>query len=120
MTADFVRADFVRRTAAALMLLTGAGHAALLAVRPMSPELAVTAAFGVAYFLIGVFLRRGAPTASRAALWAGLILPAIGAALSFAANPPAKGGWTPIGTAFVAIDIVVVLACLWLLIRRKG
>jgi hypothetical protein len=96
------------------MLLTGTGHVALLALRPMSPELAITAAFGVGYILIGIFLWRGA----HAALWAGLILPAIGAALSFAANPPGKGGCTPIGTAFVAIDIVVVLACLWLLMRR--
>ncbi len=113
-------ADFVRKTAAALMLLTGVGHIALLAVRPMNPELAITVAFGVAYFLIGVFLWRGVTTASKAPLWAGLILPAIGAALSFAANPPGKGSWTPIGTAFVVIDIVVVLACLWLLVRRRG
>ncbi|MBA4757264.1 hypothetical protein [Sphingosinicella sp.] len=108
-------ADFIRKSAGALMLLTGTGHVALLAVRPMSPELAIAAAFGVAYFLIGVFLWRGG---ARGALWAGLILPAIGAALSFAANPPGKGGWTPIGTTFVAVDIVVVLACLWLLMRR--
>jgi len=109
-------ADFIRKSAGTLMLLTGIGHVALLGVRPMSPELAITAAFGVGYFLIGIVLWRGA----RTALWAGLILPAIGAALSFAANPPGKGGWTPIGTAFVAIDIVVVLACLWLLMRRPG
>lgn len=108
--------DFIRKLAGTLMLLTGAAHVALLAMRPMSPELAITAAFGVAYVLIGIFLWRGA----RAALWAGLILPAIGAALSFVANPPGKGGWTPLGTAFVAIDIVVVLACLWLLMRRPG
>ncbi|BBE34844.1 hypothetical protein [Sphingosinicella microcystinivorans] len=110
-------ADFIRKSAGTLMLLTGAGHVALLAMRPMSPELAITAAFGVAYFLIGVFLWRGD---GRRALWAGLILPAIGAALSFAANASGKGGWTPIGTAFVVIDIVVVLACLWLLMRRAG
>ena len=109
-------ADFIRKSAGTLMLLTGIGHIALLALRPMSPELAITAAFGAGYFLIGIFLWRGV----RAALWAGFILPAIGAALSFAANPPGKGGWTPIGTVFVAIDIVVVLACLWLLMRRPG
>lgn len=110
-------ADFIRKSAGTLMLLTGVGHVVLLGVRPMSPELAITAAFGAAYFLIGIFLWRGS---GRGALWAGLILPAIGAALSFAANPPGKGGWTSIGTAFVAIDIVVVLACLWLLMRRAG
>lgn len=110
-------ADFIRKSAGTLMLLTGVGHVALLPLRPMSPELAITAAFGVGYFLIGIFLWR---SGGRGALWAGLILPAIGAALSFAANPPSKGGWTPIGTAFVAIDIVVLLACLWLLMRRPG
>lgn len=109
--------DFIRKSAGTLMLLTGMGHVSLLAMRPMSPELAITAAFGVSYFLIGVFLWRDE---GRRALWAGLVLPAIGAALSFAANPPGKGGWTPIGTAFVVIDIIVVLACLWLLMRRRG
>ncbi len=47
-------ADFIRKSAGTLMLLTGIGHVALLGVRPMSPELAITAAFGVGYFLIGL------------------------------------------------------------------
>ena len=103
----------LRRFAAGLMLLSGVTHVAQLAV--YGAELSVVGAsiFGGVYFLIGLLLLGR----SRAALFLGAILPALGGMLGvyrFLYLHP-----NPFSIFHVAIDLVVVPVCAVLLARKS-
>lgn len=103
-----------RTVAAVLMLVSGVTHVAQLAVYGSRFSVVGAAAFGAVYFLIGLaLLGRG-----RAAPWFGAILPAIGGALGvyrflhWHANP--------FSVFHVAVDLIVVPCCVYLLIKSRA
>lgn len=102
----------LRALAAALLLLSGVAHVAVIAGDPMTGTAAVVGGFGIVYFLIGLLLFR---VEGRAELWAGVIVPAIGGTLGVLNAKP--GSATTASLTMLAVDVVVPLICLWLLLR---
>lgn len=112
--AKMVTVPRVRDTASALLLISGVTHVAQLFVYPENVSARGASLFGVIYFALGLFLRfsRG-----NAAVWLSAILPAIGGVL---------GVWrfihlhrNPFSVFHVAIDLIVVPCCMYLLARRE-
>jgi hypothetical protein len=99
--------------AGALLLLSGVTHVAQLAVYPAEGHVIGAASFGVAYFLIGIFLVRR----SRSALWWGAILPAVGGTLGIYRFLSIHTN--PFSIFHVVIDVVVVPVCIYCLVRRR-
>ncbi len=104
----------LRRFAAGLMVLSGVTHVAQLAVYGAAHSVVGAALFGAVYFVIGLFLwGRG-----RIALILGAVLPAIGGALGvvrFLYVQP-----NPFSVFHVAIDLLVVPVCVYLLVRGEA
>ncbi len=104
----------LRRMASTLLLITGVTHGAQFLLQEASAtNTAVGAAFGLAYFVIGLLLLRG----GRLPLWLGAIVPGIGgvlAALLLLANRDAV-------LAFhVAINLIVFPSCIYLLVQGRS
>ncbi len=104
-----------RRVAAALMLVSGVTHVAQLFFYPENVSARAASVFGAIYFALGLYLSLGR---GRAALWLTAILPSIGGAL---------GVWrffqlhrNPFSVFHVAVDLIVVPCCIYLLARRNG
>ncbi|NUM54403.1 MAG: hypothetical protein HUU46_12215 [Candidatus Hydrogenedentes bacterium] len=104
-----------RRVAAVLMLVSGVTHVAQLYFYPANHSAWGASIFGGIYFALGLYLRF---SKGRAALWLTAILPSIGGAL---------GVWrflhlhrNPFSVFHVAVDLVVVPCCIYLLSRRKA
>lgn len=102
----------VRNLAASLLLLTGALHLILAALVEFDPTSIITIVFGLAYLAMGFFLFRD----GRAILWFGAIVPLIGLALAVVGMLMQP---SLLGVIFIAIDVVIV-ACCFYLISRKG
>lgn len=107
------RPPAIRRLAAVLMLVSGVTHVAQLWFYPENRSAWGASVFGAIYFGLGLFL---VLSKGRAALWAAAILPSIGGAL---------GVWrfiqmhrNPFSVFHVAIDLIVVPCCIYLLTRR--
>jgi hypothetical protein len=96
------------------MLLSGVTHVVQLGVYGTHADVVGAALFGVAYFAIGLALRGP----SRAALWLGATLPAIGGALGILRFAAVHAN--PFSLFHAAIDLVVVPICIVLLKRRAG
>lgn len=106
--------SLLRRAAASLMLLSGVTHVAQLAVYDAHHSVIGAAVFGGIYFGIGVLLlsRYGI------ALVLGAVLPTIGGVLGiyrFLHLHP-----NPFSVFHVAIDLVVVPVCVYLLYLGKS
>ena len=102
----------IRYLAAGLLCLTGALHVAQLVVAKLDASVVIAVLFGVAYLVIGLFLFRD----NRTAYYLGAIVPFIGlvlATLGVLTNP------TLLAAIFIAIDVVVVLSCFYLILKSK-
>lgn len=101
----------VRFLASALLLFTGVAHGAkyLASSGADGPGMA---AFGVIYFVLGLLLRR--PGAWP--LWLAAVLPAVG---GLGGVGLLRAQFDPVLALFVAIDVVVVACCVWLLATRR-
>jgi len=100
----------IRSIAASLMLISGVTHVVQIPIYGAHGSVIGAAAFGVVYFIIGLFLFGR----FRAALWAGAVLPAIGGVLGvyrFIFLHP-----NPFSVFHVLIDLVVVPCCIILLV----
>jgi hypothetical protein len=100
-----------RNVASALLLFTGVAHVVKYVAGGGAdgPGMAV---FGVIYFALGALLRlpRAWP------LWPAVILPAIG---GLGGSGLLREHFDPVLALFVAIDVVVVACCVWLLVARR-
>jgi len=108
------RAPHLRRIAAILMLLSGVTHVAQLFVYGAPGHVVGASLFGIAYFAIGVALKGQ----SRAALWLGAIVPAIGGTLGVIRFTTVHAN--PFSVFHVGIDLVVIPICVYLLLRRPA
>ena len=107
------RMPMPRRVAATLMLISGVTHVAQLYFYPENVSARGASVFGGIYFALGLYLLF---SSGRIALWLTAILPSIGGAL---------GVWrfvqlhrNPFSVFHVAVDLVVVPCCIYLLLRR--
>jgi hypothetical protein len=101
-----------RYLAAGLLLLTATFHIAQIALTPLDLTLVITVAFGVAYLIIGIYLLRD----HQAANYFGAAVPFVGlvlATLGMLTKP------TLMAAFFIAIDIVVVVCCLYLILHNR-
>ena len=102
----------IRYLAAGLLCLTGALHVAQLAVAKLDASVVIAVLFGVAYLVIGLCLFRD----NRTTYYLGAIIPLIGLALAtlgMLTHP------TLLAAIFIAIDVVVVLSCFYLIFKNK-
>ena len=104
----------IRLIAASLMLVSGVTHVIQIPIYGAHGSVVGAAAFGVIYFIIGLFLLGQ----GRAALWAGTVLPTIGGGLGiyrfFFLHP------NPFSILHVLIDLVVIPCCIVLLMQGKA
>lgn len=94
------------KLAGMLMLVSSVTHVAQLQVYPLEHHVIGAAAFGIIYFLIGLFLLRR----NLLALWFGAIIPTIGGILGvyrFLFLHP-----NPFTIFHVLIDLIVVPICI--------
>lgn len=101
----------IRYLAAGLLCLTGVIHVAQLGTAQLNRRVIIMVIFGVAYLIIGGFLFRN----NKTAYYFCAIVPLIGfcvAIVGMLINP------TILIAFLMAIDVVVVLSCFYL-IRRK-
>ena len=103
----------LRRVAASLMLLSGGTHVAQLAVYEPEHSVIGAAVFGGIYFLIGLLLLG----TTRTALMLGAVFPTIGGLLGVYRFLHLHAN--PFSVFHVAIDLVVVPACVYLLCRGE-
>lgn len=101
----------LRRMAAGLMLLSGVTHVIQLAIYGAEHSVIGAAIFGGIYFAIGLLLLGN----TRFALVLGALLPAIGGVLGVYRFLHLHAN--PFSVFHVAIDLVVVPACVYLLCR---
>lgn len=107
------RAKVARRIAAVLMLVSGVTHVVQLPIYGAEHSVIGASIFGGIYFLIGL----GLLGKSRMALLPGAIFPAIGGVLGvyrFLYLHP-----NPFSVFHVAVDLVVIPICIFLLWRGK-
>ena len=97
------------------MLVSGVTHVAQLYVYPANHSAWGASVFGAIYFALGLYLQF---SNGKAALWLTAILPSIGGAL---------GVWrflqlhrNPFSVFHVAVDLIVVPCCIYLLARRSS
>jgi hypothetical protein len=100
-----------RQLASALMLFTGVAHVVYVLVAGQAGGGAGAAVAGVIYFGIGLALRR--PGAWP--LWLGALLPALG---GLGGTQLLLQRFDVVMLLFVAIDVVVVVCCAYLLATR--
>jgi hypothetical protein len=102
----------IRYIAAGLLLLTATFHVAQIALTPLDVTLIVTVAFGAAYLAIGAFLFRD----GQVACYLGALVPLAGlalAAIGMLTRP------TLLGAFFIAMDVVIVGCCVYLLFQGR-
>jgi hypothetical protein len=97
-----------RSIASALLLFTGVAHVAEFALRSHAPPMLIA---GIVYLALGLWLRRP----GRIALWASLLLPAIG---GLGGLQGLRATFDPILAVMVAIDAAVVVCCAAALWRK--
>ncbi len=94
------------KLAAVLMLISGVTHILQLIFYQEIRTIIGATLFGIIYFIIGIYLWRGAS----GALWAGAIFPTIGGVLGtyrlLVVHP------NPFSAFHVAIDLIVVPICI--------
>ena len=100
-----------RKLASALMLFTGVAHVLYVLVAGEAGGGTGAAVAGLIYFGIGLALRR--PGAWP--LWLGALLPALG---GLGGTQLVLQRFDAVLLLFVAIDVVVVACCAWLLVMR--
>jgi hypothetical protein len=102
--------DRARTIAMGLLLFTGVAHV----VKYFADGAAETgmAVFGAIYFVLGVLLRRP----GRWPLWLAAVLPAVG---GLGGSAQLGQHFDPVMALFVAIDVVVVACCVYLLFARR-
>jgi uncharacterized membrane protein (DUF2068 family) len=103
----------VRYLAAGLLCLTGVIHVAQLAKAKIDAPVIIMIVFGVAYLIISYFLFRD----NKTAYYFGAIVPLIGLCLGIVGmvmNP------TILMAFLIAIDVVVVLSCFYLIKRKQS
>jgi len=103
----------IRVLAASLMLVSGVTHVSQLAIYGAQGSVIGAAAFGVIYFIIGLFLLGK----GRAVLWAGAVLPSIG--LFAGTYRFFFLHQNPFTIFHFLIDLVVIPCCTVLIIRGK-
>ncbi len=109
MTAE-VKQPVARRVSAVLMLISGVTHVAQLFFYPGEHSAWGASIFGGIYFVLGLLLLRE----GRAALWLSAILPSIGGTLGVIRFLSMHRN--PFSVFHVAIDLVVVPCCVYLLL----
>ena len=102
----------IRYLAAGLLCLTGILHVAQLTVAKLDASVIIAILFGAAYLVIGFFLLRD----NRTAYYLGAIVPLIGLVL---ATLGMLTHLTLLAAIFIAIDVVVVLSCFYLIFKNK-
>jgi hypothetical protein len=100
-----------RTIASGLLLFTGVAHLVRY-FAASGADGAGMAVFGVIYFALGLALRR--PGAWP--LWLAAVLPAVG---GLGGSQLLRESFDPVMALFVAIDVVVVACCVWLLVARR-
>jgi hypothetical protein len=100
-----------RKLASALMLFTGVAHVVYVLVAGEAGGGTGAALAGVIYFGIGLGLRRPGTWP----LWLGALLPALG---GLGGIQLVLQRFDPVLLLFVAIDVVVVACCVYLLVTR--
>lgn len=103
-----------RRIAGSLLVLSGITHVAQLFVYEHAGHVIGAAAFGVAYFLIGLWLLL---SRARAALWFGTVLPTIGGILGVLRFVNLQQN--PFSVFHVLLDLIIVPLGIGLLTRRR-
>ena len=103
-----------QRFVAALLIVSSMTHVAQLAVYLPETHVIAAAAFGVIYLAVGMLLIRG----DRIGLWLAIIFPSVGGIL---------GVWrfmfvhpNPFSVFHVAIDVLVVLICGYIVFRSHA
>ncbi len=103
----------------ALLCISGVLHLVKVFAYPINPTaiLAVilTALFGLAYLAIGILLFRN--TRDDRLIWAGAIAPFIGLLLTLIGMKPNPDFFI---IAFIVLDVVVVLCCVYLLVKGRA
>ena len=102
----------IRTLAGGLLLLTGALHIVSLALAKFDPTSMITLVFGLAYLVMGFALF----WKGRAILWFGAIVPLVGLALAVIGMLMQP---TLLGALFIAVDVVVVTCCFYLIFRKE-
>ena len=102
----------IRNLAAGLLLLTGALHLVSVMLGKFDPTSVITIVFGLAYLVIGIFLFQD----GRTILWFGAIVPLVGMMLAIIGM---LMQFTLLGLIFVAIDIVIITCCFYLISRKE-
>jgi hypothetical protein len=102
-----------RKVAAILMLVSGVTHISQLFVYGTAGHVLGAAVFGVVYLALGLLLLGQ----SRVVLWLAVILPAIGGILGVLRFATVQAN--PFSVFHVAVDLVVVAICLYLLRPRS-
>ncbi len=101
-----------RKIAAGLMLLSGVTHVSQLLVYGSEVSVVGASVFGLIYFVIGLFLLGK----SKGALWAGAIIPSVGGILGVYRFFYLQTN--PFSVFHVAIDLIVVPLCVYLLWKK--
>lgn len=102
----------IRTLAAVMLLVTGVLHVFQLLLAKLNPGTIITVIFGVAYLIIAFFLFR----AGKTMLWFGAIVPLVGlllAVLGMFTTP------TLLGAVFIAIDVVIIACCFYLISKSR-
>jgi hypothetical protein len=100
-----------RTVASALLLFTGVAHLVKY-FASSGADGAGMAVFGVIYFALGLLLRRPGTWP----LWLAAVLPAVG---GLGGSGLLAERFDPVLALFVAIDVAVVVCCVWLLLARR-
>jgi hypothetical protein len=101
-----------RTIASALLLFTGVAHLVHYFAGPGAADGPGMAVFGGIYFALGLALRLPAAWP----LWLSVLLPGVG---GLGGSAALRESFDPIMALFVAIDVVVVACCLWLIVSRR-
>ena len=104
----------IRFLAAILIVLNGVIHLALTAFSATIEEVAVMALFGLLYVVIGIGLFLG----RRLFSYLGVVLPLIGVCIGTYTYLTTKP--ETITLLLIAVDITVILCCLYLIFRRTS
>jgi hypothetical protein len=101
-----------RTIASALLLFTGVCHLLVYFAGPGAAGGPGVAVFGAIYFVLGLALRQQATWP----LWLSVLFPGIGGLVG---GWMLRGGFFPVVALFVAIDVAVVVCCVWLIVSRR-
>ncbi len=103
----------IRYTAASLLLLTGLMHASYMLRAPHEPNSVGLLIFGVVYIVTAIFVYMD----NKFALYAGILIPLIGGIL---ATADIIKHFSRHMLAFLIIDILIIICCLYVLLRDQN